>query len=169
MRNLVPFFIAVLWFTLVLGRGIQRSFCEGFSVSSLRTRAAILGNAEGCGIQHSLFCLFTMDWKYDFCRYQFVVNTFFIWFTSILYLFLLYLRFTHIQYVLFQTNYIVIQYTHKYKPSHTSHINKHTQCILTTRNVIPNSLHNTEKRAGHKNNSHNHSYTKLRIPLEIIT
>jgi hypothetical protein len=72
---------------LVLGRGIQRSFCEGFSASYLQKRAAVLGNVEGCGIQHLFFCLSTMGWKYDLCRYQFVVNTFFISFTSILYLF----------------------------------------------------------------------------------
>ena len=31
------------------------------------------------------------------------------------------------------------------------------------------SLHKTEKLTDHKNNSQNNNYTKLHIPLEIIT
>ena len=137
--------------------------------SLLQKRAAYFGNVEGCGIQHLFFCLLTTGWKYDLCRYQFVVNTFFIQFTSILYLFLLYLRFTHIQYVLFQTYYTQILYIRTYKPLHMPNINKHIRYTHTSKNVTHHNLHKTENRAAHKTNSQNHNYTKLNIPLEIIT
>ena len=112
-------FYGLLWFWAEAFNAVFAKAFQSLPCENVRT---ILGNVEGCGIQHLLFCFSTTDWKYDFCRYQFVVNTFFMRFTSILYLFLLYLRFTHIQYVLFQTYHIVILHTPTYKPSHTSNI-----------------------------------------------
>ena len=77
------FSLAVLWFTLVLGGAFSAVFAKAFQPLICKNVRTVLGDAEGCGIQHLFFCLLIVGWKYDLCRYQFVVNTFFIPFTSI--------------------------------------------------------------------------------------
>ena len=77
-------FYGLVWF---LAEAFSAVFAKAFQPLTCKNVRAVLGNVEGCGIQHLFFCLSTMGWKYDLCRYQFVVNTFFISFTSILYLF----------------------------------------------------------------------------------
>jgi hypothetical protein len=143
-------FYGLLWFWAVVFNAV---FAKAFQSLTCESVRSVLGNVEGCGIQHLFFCLLTTGWKYDLCRYQFVVNTFFISFTSILYLFLLYLRFTHIQYVLFQTYRIQILYIRTYKPLHMLNIKKHIQYTHTSKNVTHHNLHKTENGTAHKTNS----------------
>jgi len=78
MGNLILFFhrqvYDLVWFW---AKRHSAQFLKAFQFLTCKNVRSISGNVEGCGIQHLLFCLLTTDWKYDFCRYQFVVNTFF--------------------------------------------------------------------------------------------
>jgi hypothetical protein len=145
--------------TLVLGSGIQCSFCKGFSASCKNVRT-VLG-LKFVGVQHLFFCLLTIGWKYDLCRYQFVVKTFFISFTSIFYVVLLFVSpfYTYTICPFPDISYMIIRAIPEYKPLHMPNISKHIYNILTPKNGTPaQPLQDKKRTAPQKATTLNFTY-----------
>jgi hypothetical protein len=122
----------------------------------------------GCGL-HGVSWFLSMGLKYTFCRYQFVVNTFFICLSPPFdVFFIVFMFYTHTICPFSDISYMIIRAVPKYKPLHITSINKHIQRILTPKTASRNH-HKTEKRVGNKNNTQNAQIQQPHKQLEIIT
>ena len=126
-KNLSSFSSPASWITLALGMtAFNAVFAKAF-------QSLICKNGGPLQVMLRLWCsalvvLFFDNWfeirflQIPVCG-KYFFHAIYLHFSS----FLVYPRFTHIQYVPFQTYHVTILHKRKYKPLHTPHINKHTR------------------------------------------